>query len=131
MRKVFLVLMAVPLAVFAQSVGPLPPLTEQVEVHVVNVDVSVTDKNGNPVSGLTKNDFEIFEDGKRETVTNFAAVNTVAPVAAANAHRSRTDVTRRILLVIDNNFLDKIDRDRALSVLQKYLDTSFNGEWAV
>ena len=37
---------------------------DTVEVNVVNVEVYVTDKKGNPVSGLTRDDFEIFEDGE-------------------------------------------------------------------
>lgn len=134
MRTIAVVLLAFPLTLSAQSVGPLPPLTEQVEVHVVNVDVSVTDRNGNPVSGLTKDDFEIFEDGKPHKVTNFSVINTVRTVAAPS---SKADVvaprenTRRILLIIDNNYLNVIDRNRALDVVQKYLDGSFGGEWAI
>lgn len=46
---------------------------ERVEVSIGNVDVVVTDRKGNPVTGLTKDDFEIFEDGKQVTITNFTA----------------------------------------------------------
>ncbi len=41
------------------------PFADTVNVSVVNVDVYVTDKQGNPVSGLTKDDFEIFENKRR------------------------------------------------------------------
>ena len=40
-------------------------------MRVVNVDVFVRDKDGNPVTGLTKDDFELYEDGKPITITNF------------------------------------------------------------
>ncbi|MDQ3280208.1 MAG: VWA domain-containing protein [Acidobacteriota bacterium] len=43
-----------------------------VEVSIVNVDVFVTDKHGNRVHGLTKDDFEIYENGARQPVSNFA-----------------------------------------------------------
>src|SRR5712692_9273652 len=58
----------------AQRTGPLPTITAQVEVHVVNVDVSVTDANGNPIPGLSKDDFEILEDGHPQKVTNFSVI---------------------------------------------------------
>ena len=116
----------------AQSTGPLPPLTAQVEVHVVNVDVSVTDSNG-PVGNLTKDDFEILEDGKLQKITNFAIINstTEQKQPAAVAQNATADNRRRMLLIIDNNYLSIRDRNRALDTIEKYLDSSFNGEWAV
>ncbi|HXU33887.1 MAG TPA: VWA domain-containing protein [Thermoanaerobaculia bacterium] len=42
-----------------------------VDVRVVNVEVVVTDKSGQPVPGLSAADFELFEDGKRVEITHF------------------------------------------------------------
>lgn len=53
--------------------------TEVVQVNVVNVDVYVTDKDGNPVTGLTKDDFEIYEDDTLQEITNFFAVEDGRP----------------------------------------------------
>ncbi len=118
--------------VSAQRIGPLPPLTEQVEVHVVNVDVSVTDAAGNPVLGLTKNDFQIFEDGKPEKITNFAVIrNGGRGGSTPSATAQSAPELRRILLIIDNNYLGMIDRNRALDTIEKYLDSSMSGQWAV
>src|SRR5689334_3253240 len=50
-------------------------LGEIVNVNVVNVDVYVTDKSGKRIQGLTKDDFEIFENGKKVGITNFYAVD--------------------------------------------------------
>lgn len=47
---------------------------EAVDVRVVNVDVFVTDKRGNPITGLTADDFEVYEDGRPVAITNFYAV---------------------------------------------------------
>jgi VWFA-related protein len=47
---------------------------ETVNVTVVNLDIFVTDKSGGRVKGLTKEDFELFEDGKPVQITNFYAV---------------------------------------------------------
>src|SRR5205809_6935145 len=49
-------------------------LVETIEVRVTNVDVVVTDRAGNPVHGLTRDDFELLENGKPQTITNFYEV---------------------------------------------------------
>lgn len=135
MRVVAFAVSATLVAAFAsaQNVGQLPPLTAQVEVHVVNVDVSVTDRSGNPVTGLSQADFEIFEDGRPQKITNFLAIHgasqpSSAEAAEVNAHDANR---RRILLLIDNNYLSVVDRNRALDTVQKYFDQSASGEWAV
>jgi VWFA-related protein len=73
------------LAIFAATPQPqlkLPSLGESIEVSIVNVDVFVTDKAGNRVRGLTQDDFEIYEDGKLRSITNFAEYAPAAPAAA-------------------------------------------------
>jgi VWFA-related protein len=47
--------------------------TFQVNVNRVVVDVVVTDANGKPVSGLTKPDFSIYEDGHPQEILSFDA----------------------------------------------------------
>jgi len=58
------------------------PFFEVVDVNVVNIEVFVTDKKGNPVSGLVREDFEVYEDGRRVLITNFSAVADGRPVRA-------------------------------------------------
>jgi len=53
---------------------------ETVDVQVVNVEVFVTDKKGTPIGGLTLEDFEVLEDGKPVSVTNFYAVEGGTPI---------------------------------------------------
>ena len=52
-----------------------PGVTFQVEVNYVDVDVVVTDEQGHFVTGLTRDDFAVFEDGKPQKVDTFALVN--------------------------------------------------------
>src|SRR5262245_36227273 len=43
-------------------------------VNVVRVDVIVTDASGNPVTDLTKEDFEIVEEGRPQTIDLFRQI---------------------------------------------------------
>lgn len=60
----------------AQSEPTASPasFTERVEVNVINVDVVVTDRSGKPIPGLTEEDFEVYDQGARVAITNFAAL---------------------------------------------------------
>jgi VWFA-related protein len=53
--------------------GP-PSVTFQVEVNYVDVDAIVTDEQGNFIGGLTRDDFEVFEDGKPQKIDMFSLV---------------------------------------------------------
>lgn len=48
-----------------------PDTTFKVSVKLVNVFVTVTDEHGAPVAGLTKDNFELQEDGKPQTIAVF------------------------------------------------------------
>jgi VWFA-related protein len=51
-----------------------PAVTFQVEVDYVDVDVVVTDAQGNFVRGLTRDDFQVIEDGKPVKIDTFSTV---------------------------------------------------------
>ncbi len=50
-----------------------PISTMRVNVNVVNLFFNVKDKHGALVPSLTKDDFEVFEDGKPQTIKYFSA----------------------------------------------------------
>jgi VWFA-related protein len=52
---------------------PIPTFRQGVEA--VQLSVIVTDKEGNPISGLTADDFEVLEDKASRPITTFAAVD--------------------------------------------------------
>lgn len=52
--------------------------TISVDVPLVNVDVVVTDRGGNFISGLKRQNFRILEDGVPQTISNYAP--TEAPI---------------------------------------------------
>jgi VWFA-related protein len=53
--------------------------TLKVYTRLVNVDVVVHDKNGNPVTGLTEKDFTILDGGYPEKIALFASADNRAP----------------------------------------------------
>ena len=52
-----------------------PAPTFRVQVDAVELDAFVTDAQGNPVTGLTLDDFQVFEDGKPQVITSFSQVD--------------------------------------------------------
>jgi VWFA-related protein len=106
---------------------------ETIEVRVVNVDVVVRDRAGKPVSGLTKNDFQIFENGQPREITNLyevrapaappaakAAVAQAAPDAAPAAAPVETR-PRNIVMFVDNYSLASFRREKVLQSLRKFI----------
>jgi Ca-activated chloride channel family protein len=64
-------------AIFAAGVSAAQPLRDprlfRTGVDVTSVNVTVLDSEGHLVSGLGRDDFEIFEDGERMAVTQFTS----------------------------------------------------------
>ena len=48
--------------------------TFRAEINVVRVDIIVTDRDGNPVTDLEADDFEVFEDDTPQTIDSFKLV---------------------------------------------------------
>lgn len=102
-----------------------PPVVESIEVRIVNVDAAVRDKAGNPVTGLTREDFELYEDGKRQEITNFYEVRGGAPAGTEEARELRT---RRLAIFIDQLSIDPLERNKVLRALQTFLQTQLKPE---
>src|SRR3954454_15238076 len=58
-----------------QAHGAQPPVTFKVEVNYVEIDANVTDEQGNFVRTLTKDDFQVVEEGAPQALTAFVMVN--------------------------------------------------------
>src|SRR5258708_35477788 len=48
----------------------------RLSTELVQIDVLVTDKRNKPVAGLTREDFELYDNNKPQHVTNFAYEET-------------------------------------------------------
>jgi VWFA-related protein len=53
----------------------------RVETQLVSVPAVVTDRNGRPLAGLKLENFAVLEDGKAQTLTNFATTETPFEIA--------------------------------------------------
>ena len=110
--------------------------SEAIEVRITNVDVVVTGRDGKPVTGLTKDDFELYEDGIRKDISNFAEVRggplasltpgaQPAPGTAPAATTPQQDTRRRdITIFIDNAVLHPLRRNEIVPELRRFLDTA-------
>jgi VWFA-related protein len=59
--------------------------------RVVNINVVVTDKQGNPVKGLTKEDFTVLDAGQAQKISFFTAVDNEQPFATSVSTGVRPD----------------------------------------
>lgn len=137
MRAMFLLLILAPSAPAQAQQPQVPPLMETAEVRLVNVDVTVTDSTGRPVSGLTQADFDVFEDGQAQTISGFytiedAAIRFLRGDAAVPA-QDDLQFRRKVVLMIDNNTVEKPPRDAAIEFVGQFLDNknADDQEWSV
>lgn len=59
-----------------------PALSEKVEVRLIEIDAVVTDRRGNHITGLKATDFEVFENGRPQAITNFTELHEGVDVTA-------------------------------------------------
>jgi VWFA-related protein len=116
-----------------QADPQLPSLGEVIDVRVINVDVVVTDRKGNPVQGLKKEDFEIFENNVPKIITNFYEVQgnkaimdakeiplVTQPTAEAPAEVPE-QMKRRIIFYIDNLSMAPFNRNRVFRQMKEFI----------
>jgi VWFA-related protein len=112
-----------------------PPLTFRVEVNYVEVDATVTDDQGKPIADLTKDDFELFEDGKKQDVATFALINipieraerplfAAAPVEADVQTNDHIE-GRIYLLVLDDLHTDITRSPRVKAAATRFIQNNF------
>jgi VWFA-related protein len=96
----------------AQPQAPPVQPRFRVEINYVDVDAVVTDAQGNFVRNLTRDDFEVLEDGKPQQVTAFSVVDLPlereeAPLLAPNvvpdvSSNARAFDGRIYLIILDD-----------------------------
>jgi VWFA-related protein len=85
---------------------PETQVREEARVTVVEVPVNVVDKNGRAVENLTADDFEIFDDGKKQPLTGFEVLDERQPLPMPKTGDSPINpaARRHFLLLFDLAF---------------------------
>ena len=108
----------VALSSFAQS-------TATINVHVVELPVSVLDASGNPVRGLTAANFALYDDKKKQPITSFDTVDFAASDAPASAMAPINPAARRsFVLLFDLGFTSPRSMSRAHEAAQRFVNES-------
>ncbi len=112
-----------------------PPVTFRVEINYVEVDALVTDAQGNVVRDLTIDDFEILEDGRRQTVTTFSLVDIpiersdrplfVAETIEADVQSNASGEGRIYLIVLDDQHIEPSRGPRVKAAARRFIEENF------
>jgi VWFA-related protein len=99
----------------------------KVDVDLVTVEVSAVDKDGKPVAGLKKEDFQVYEDGKKQEIASLDEVTTETgaslekrPIIVDEQHRGKT-----VLILFNDNLISpeniKKSRDLAAGFVREHM----------
>jgi VWFA-related protein len=112
----------------AGAQGPQPLYTLSVKSQLVTLDVVVNDKNGEPVRGLTRDDFTIYEDKVAQPIVSFEAteprpVSNRPPVQIhSTAELDRLEPDAPVSIVVLDELTTRFeDQYFARYSLEKYL----------
>ncbi len=135
---------------FSQTPTPTPkPAGDdndvvKISTTLVQVDVTVTDRKGNVVKDLKPEDFEIFENGEKQEISNFSFVSANSETVQTNTNQTAKDkssipllstplkpeqVRRTIALVVDDLTLSFESTHYVRRALKKFVDEQMqNGD---
>jgi VWFA-related protein len=111
--------------------SPAPDASFPSQVDVVTVDVVVTDKKGQPVTGLTRSDFQVVEEDAAQNITSFEAVQLPATASEKPAPRPRVSTNldreshagRSFVILFDDIHLTLVGARNAKAAVAQFLKT--------
>ncbi len=120
----------------------LPVFTDRVEVNLVTLRVVVTTLLDHPVTDLTRDDFEIWEDGERREITHFERVTDgrIDEPGAGNVRAADdilpppSDLQRLVVLAFDSSSVPDMPYQRRAAAAAQDLVTAHSGsgvQWSV
>jgi VWFA-related protein len=119
-----------------------PVFRETAEVNVVNVEVAVSDRQGRPVTGLEREDFELFENGRPVEISNFFAVQggrqaprlvtTGSDEAAPPIPDGPRIRQNHLIIYVDNANIRETNRRKVFNSLREFLRSNWRSNlWAM
>ena len=107
----------------------------KISTNLIQIDVSVTDKNGKAVSDLKPEEIEIYENGQKQKITNFSFISSTraappdkpqtkdpAGIPIPPTKLDRDQIRRTIALVIDDLSLSFESAYYTRRSLKKFVD---------
>ena len=117
--------------------SPTPPADEtdvvKITTALIQIDVTVTDKRGKVITDLRRDEIEIYENGKKQDISNFNFVSNVRETAETEKGKTPTvslppptvkpeQVRRTIALVVDDLTLSFESTYYVRRALKKFVD---------
>ena len=133
MKRALGILAAICAAFAAAQTQNVPTFREAVEVHVMDLDVVVTDSSGRPVPDLTREEFSVKVDGQPVPIDYFTRVEegaihapdlaTASPERVLAEYRKGEEayVPRHFLIYTDSGHLSPGLRGRAIEALKDFV----------
>jgi VWFA-related protein len=88
------------------------------ETSLVQVNVGVVDKQGRPVTSLTRNDFAIYEDGVKQAIQYFEPTEAPFSLVLLLDMSGSTVTFRQQLKLASQRFLDALAPEDRVAVIQ-------------
>lgn len=124
LAALLLLLSSSPRPVLAQT--PEETFTDEIEVSLVNLEVVVTDKKGKPMAGLTREEFEVYEDGKLVEITNFFAESGPAATVEGKAETRPIDQRLNLVVFVDDYNTEQESRNAILDGVREFVSSSLS-----
>jgi VWFA-related protein len=102
------------ISAFAQS-------TSTINVHVVEMPVTVLDTSGNPVRGLTAANFALYDEKKKQPITSFDAIDFAADAPASAIAPMNPAARRSFVLLFDLGFTAPRSMSRAQDAARRFV----------
>jgi VWFA-related protein len=116
-----------------EAVRPQKPLQHEVSVTLKLIHVVVTDKKGNPVTDLRKDEFVLYDNGEQKTLTEFEKHILSLPSAKAPAEEKIAQtplapaprlLNRKLFFFFDFAYTDPVGLRLAREAALKFIGTS-------
>lgn len=112
---------------------PSPGPTFKAQVEYVEVDAVVTDQQGQFVRNLKKEDFQVFEDGKPQSISNFTVVDipveryerplfSARPIEPDTRSNERPFDGRVYVLILDDLHVDPLRTQRVRASAREFIE---------
>jgi len=104
------------------ALGASAQSTSTINVHVVELPVSVLDASGNPVRGLTAANFALYDEKKKQPITSFDAIDFAADAPASAISPMNPAARRSFILLFDLGFTSPRSMSRAQDAARRFVN---------